>query len=85
MEKPYLLIAGSNYYPSAYTEDWVGCFETYEKAKAKVKVVTHQTLCKSGKNKGKIKSTREDYEVSGGDYPRSCDWYEIIDLREWAK
>ena len=32
MKKPYLLIAGDKYYPSAYTNDWRGCFETYEAA-----------------------------------------------------
>lgn len=85
MNRPYLLIAGSNYYPSAYTEDWIGCFETYEEAKQQVKLVKHETLYRSGKNKGKVKSTREDYEVSGGKYPRNCEWYEIVDLREWAE
>ena len=34
--KTYLLIAGDNYYPSADTGDWVGCFSTYEEAKAQV-------------------------------------------------
>lgn len=32
MKKPYLLIAGDYYYPSADTDDWIGCFETYEAA-----------------------------------------------------
>lgn len=30
--KPYLLIVGDNYYPSAYTNDWVGCYSTREEA-----------------------------------------------------
>lgn len=30
--KPFLLIAGSGYYPDVGTEDWKGCFETKEKA-----------------------------------------------------
>lgn len=30
--KPFLLIAGYNYYPGERTEDWKGCFETKEKA-----------------------------------------------------
>jgi hypothetical protein len=30
--KHYLLIAGDNLYPSAYTDDWVGCYETKEEA-----------------------------------------------------
>lgn len=36
MNKPYLLIAGDYYYPSPHTGDWVGCFSTYEEAKAQV-------------------------------------------------
>lgn len=32
MKKPYLLIAGDNYYPSSDTDDWKGCFETREEA-----------------------------------------------------
>jgi len=33
--KPYLLIVGDNYYPSAYTGDWVACYATEEEAKEK--------------------------------------------------
>ena len=33
--KPYLLIAGDNYYPSAYTGDWIECYETVEEAAEK--------------------------------------------------
>jgi hypothetical protein len=36
MTKPYLLIAGENFYPSRDTGDWIGCFSTYEEAKAQV-------------------------------------------------
>jgi hypothetical protein len=32
MNKPYLLIAGDNYYPSAGSGDWIACFETKEAA-----------------------------------------------------
>jgi len=32
MEKYYLLIAGDNYYPQFETDDWVGCYETFEEA-----------------------------------------------------
>lgn len=32
MKKPYLLIAGWDYYPSRGTGDWVACFETKEEA-----------------------------------------------------
>lgn len=59
MTKPYLLIAGDNYYPSSDTGDWVGCFSTLEEAKAQVEA-------KNGRAWG-------------------CDWYEIVDLREWTE
>jgi hypothetical protein len=29
-------MAGYTYYPSAYTDDWITCFETYEEAKNKI-------------------------------------------------
>lgn len=32
MKKPFLLLAGANYYPSAGTGDWFGTFESYEEA-----------------------------------------------------
>jgi len=32
MKNPFLLIYGDIYYPSVDTDDWQGCFETYEKA-----------------------------------------------------
>lgn len=32
MKKPYLLIAGYNFYPGGGTDDWVACFETEEEA-----------------------------------------------------
>ena len=66
MNKPYLLIAGDNYYPDGDTGDWVGCFSTYEEAKAQVE---------PRKTNG--------YTVNGRDW--GCDWYEIIDLREWTE
>ena len=33
--KPYLLIAGYNYYPGRGTSDWIGCFDTNEEAEEK--------------------------------------------------
>ena len=30
MKRPYLLIAGDQYYPSTGTRDWIGCFATVE-------------------------------------------------------
>lgn len=35
--KPYLLIAGYQYYPNSGTGDWVGTFTTEEEAEAKWK------------------------------------------------
>ena len=66
MNKPYLLIAGEHFYPSADTGDWVGCFSTYEEAKAQVE---------PKKTKG--------YTVNGWEW--DCDWYKIVDLREWTE
>lgn len=37
MKKPFLLIAGPNYYPAAGTNDWKNCYETYEEAMKQVK------------------------------------------------
>jgi hypothetical protein len=37
MNKPFLLIAGFNYYPSSGTEDWKGTYSTYEEAEAALK------------------------------------------------
>ena len=84
--KTYLLIAGDNYYPSADTGDWVGCFSTYEEAKAQVEVKERHDYYTKGKNKGEIKSTHRDYIVKGGTYgDMSCDWYDIVDLRKWTE
>ena len=86
MTKPYLLIAGDCYYPSASTGDWIGCFSTHEEAKAQVEVKERHVYYTKGKNKGEIKSTHRDYNVKGWTYgDRTCDWYEIIDLREWTE
>lgn len=84
MNKPFLLIAGSHYYPSAYTDDWVGCYETYEEAKAQVELVQRHTYFKAGKNKGEVKSTQEAYLVHREDYDREVDWFEIVDLNDWT-
>lgn len=34
--KLFLLTAGDQYYPRSGSSDWIGFFETYEEAKAKV-------------------------------------------------
>ena len=35
--KHYLLIAGYNFYPAPYTDDWIGCYATEEEAEEKLK------------------------------------------------
>ena len=42
MNKPYLLIAGEDYYASPGVGDWMECFETREKAQNEVKLNTEQ-------------------------------------------
>ena len=74
MKKPYLLIAGDYYYPSADTGDWIGCFETHEEAKAQVEVK---------KETSKLFRNGRTYYVVNGHGDRKFDWYEIVDLRCW--
>jgi hypothetical protein len=40
--KPYLLIAGDNYYPSSRTGDWIDCYETKEEAEEKWEEISKQ-------------------------------------------
>ena len=40
--KHYLLIAGDNYYPSAYTDDWIECYETIKEAEEKWEEISKQ-------------------------------------------
>lgn len=70
MKKPFLLIAGYNYYPNNGTGDWIGTFETYEEADKQVKFKNHVTY-----------GMRSTYEVNG----RDVDWYKIVDLRLWTE
>jgi hypothetical protein len=35
-QKPYLLIAGEDFYPEEDTGDWIGCFFTKEEAEEKL-------------------------------------------------
>lgn len=86
MKKPFLLIAGDGYYPSSGTGDWIDCFETCEEAKEQVEVIQHHTYYTKGKKQGQIKSTDHTYVVKCGTYgDRKCDWYDIVDLREWTE
>ena len=64
MNKPYLLIAGENFYPFRDTGNWVGCFSSRDEARAQIKL-----------------RSPNGYTVNG----RGCDWYKIVDLREWTE
>lgn len=77
--KKFLLIAGSNYYPSSGTGDWVGCFETREDAKDVVEEILYHDYFSRGKRKGQIKSTHKTYKVSGSNF----DWIKIVNLDHW--
>lgn len=85
MKKPYLLIAGNFIYPNGGTEDWVGCFETIADAESRVKRMELSSHYKSGKFKGKVKSKSATYTILKLDgSTEHRDWYEIVDLRDWA-
>ena len=74
MNKPYLLVAGDYYYPSCDTGDWIGCFSTYEEALEQVELVVSSA------------SQFDHYNVKRGERGvRQCEWYEIVDLREWTQ
>ena len=73
--KPYLLIAGYNYYPGSATSDWIGCFSTEEDAKEKVVEV----MVPKYRNKKFGDGMVTKWSIRDMEY----DWYEIVDLREW--
>lgn len=81
MKKPYLLIAGENYYPSADTGDWKGCYSTVEEAKEQIEYIDHPEFFTKGKMKGQLKSNNITYKIGNSVF----DWYEIVDLREWTE
>ena len=68
--KPFLLIAGDDYYPSHDTGDWIGCFSTREEAQAQIQMSA--SACRS------IRVQHPRFGET--DY----DWYEIVDLRDWG-
>ncbi len=82
MNKPYLLIAGHNYYPSAGTGDWIGRFETKDQITNSLEELYYDDLFKQGPRKGQLKEKRKNgYIIFGIGY----DWYEIVDLRDWTE
>lgn len=78
--KPFLLMAGANYYPEGGVSDWIDCYETAEEARAQITRIDDRQTITSGKNKGQDVLSHH-YEIAGrtGIY----DWYEIEDLRSW--
>lgn len=77
MKKPFLLIAGEDCYPQG-RKDWAGCFVTRQDALDAVKVEYFDYFVKGEKRVGEV------YHVDFEGVERECDWYEIVDLREWA-
>ena len=71
MLKPYLLIAGFDYYPGHSTSDWVACFASEEEAEEYVKA---------------NRSMNEYPYTADMTNPNrfSCDWHVVVDLRDWA-
>lgn len=68
--KKFLLLAGQDYYPGAGTDNWIGCYDTYEEAEAQIIVKTTKYVDREIQN----------YYLSESE---SVDWYEIVDLEEW--
>lgn len=65
--KPYLLIAGYNYYPESGTNDWIDTFETLELLNSEIQ---------PSKNEGCYENS---VKIRGQVY----DWHDIVDLRDW--
>lgn len=78
--KPFLLMAGDNYYPSGGSQDWIGCYETLEEAQAQVSRIEENQVVTIGKSKGQI-NVIWHYEIVGK--TGKFDWYEVEDLRSW--
>lgn len=76
----FLLIAGDCYYPQADTGDWIGCFPTFDAARAQVTNIDHKRTITKGKRKGEEEVTHTSHSINGREY----DWFDIVDLREWV-
>ena len=68
--KKFLLIAGDDYYPGAYTENWIGCFATREEAE---NFIIKEPFEQKGEILYRYKTNDTDYH----------DWYDVVDLEEW--
>lgn len=76
MTKPFLLIAGDNYYPSADTGDWKERFDSYEEAIDSIQEIPVYRKITTGKNKGEDEISYTLYKYKEGQY----DWYCIVNL-----
>ena len=75
MKKPYLLIAGYDYYPDFGTNnwnDWIGCFATREEAQSKIIDRSYE--------KGDIRISKFEI-IDCGEKNSNRDWVKIVDLR----
>ena len=76
MNKPYLLIAGDDYYPSRGTRDWKERFDSYEEANAAITESPVYIKITKGKRKGESELSYTSYEYKENKF----DWYEIVNL-----
>jgi hypothetical protein len=76
----FLLIAGDNFYPEADTRDWIGCFPTFDAARAQVTNIDHKRTITKGAKKGQEEVTHTSHSINGREY----DWFDIVDLRDWV-
>lgn len=74
MTKPFLLIAGDNYYPGAGTDNWIARFSTKEEAKEQIYENPKDPNHYTGLGKFMIV----------GNNCNSFDWYEIVNLETWG-
>lgn len=79
--KPFLLIAGDNYYPQGGVDDWIRTYATFEEAHSAVSIVENKRTITKGKRKGEEEVVSTDYKIG----ERTYDWYDIVDLREWTE
>lgn len=70
MNKYFLLIAGSNYYPRSGIGNWLGTYSSLEEAESQVKIVSRDS---------ELDFITAGVQINGILY----DWFEIIDLRYW--
>lgn len=76
MNRPFLLIAGDNYYPSADTGDWKERFDSYEEARDSIQEVPVYRKITKGKNKGEEELSYTQYKYKED----KDDWYCIVNL-----